>query len=363
MQIRCPRCHCQDVVDDDRIGNMKCKSCHVVFKRESAVVVVCEAPPPRVHKWIRELADEIYELVKEVGVEPFREAVMEWAHEHVVSNDVEKRFRAAVEKEVKAGRTWTASDYEKHLNQIQLKKASRKKASKKKASKKKHLKKGEPAPEGHMLVGVSDGEEEHRYVWVLESLVIEPDPDADLIEKTLDIAQSSDTAQFSPGDRQLSRIERLTLFSAIHDRCQTSAEKIYPWSIEDPNPIGGARYFLTVRRIGNLTPQPSDEVAPDENLATLLRNTLDVVRKDLELPGRRGTKKKTPQKPTVNERMKKTMQENPESLGWSAKRWAIELKCGKSTVAETECWRSLLLVRLNNKAEAALKKQRQKKRR
>jgi hypothetical protein len=260
VQIRCPHCHQpMELVDDDPSGDVTCESCGSGFNlADGEPVVDGGSLPPCVPKWIRSLADEICELAKQVDFEPFRKAVVEWVHEKAVLNDLEKRHRDWVEKEVKAGRTVTASDEEERQ------------------------KNGEPAPEGRMLVGVSDGEKEHRYVWVPKSPVIEPDPDADLIEKTLDIAQSP----FS--DRQLSRIERLTLISAIHDRCQSGAEEINPWSFEDPiseelNPIGGARYFSLVYGIGNLTPQPDDELAPDEELARFLRNTLDLVRKDLEV--------------------------------------------------------------------------------
>lgn len=44
---------------------------------------------------------------------------------------------------------------------------------------------------------------------------------------------------------------------------------------------------------------------------------------------------------TINEKMLRTMQVNQDSHGWSAKKWAEQLGYAKSSVAETDAWKTL----------------------
>ena len=55
---------------------------------------------------------------------------------------------------------------------------------------------------------------------------------------------------------------------------------------------------------------------------------------------------------TVNNRMKAELAANLETAkGWTAQQWADNLGCGKSTVIESETWKSLSLLRQQAKAE------------
>lgn len=57
-------------------------------------------------------------------------------------------------------------------------------------------------------------------------------------------------------------------------------------------------------------------------------------------------------KPTVNDRMKAELAANLETVkGWTARQWAIKLGCAKSTVIESTTWRSLHLMRHQDRAE------------
>jgi hypothetical protein len=72
-----------------------------------------------------------------------------------------------------------------------------------------------------------------------------------------------------------------------------------------------------------------------------------------ETPTERSDAPRGQRKLSVNARMLETMQQNPESHGWSAFRWSEHLKCAKSSVASTQTWRELALVRERLKAERA----------
>jgi hypothetical protein len=74
----------------------------------------------------------------------------------------------------------------------------------------------------------------------------------------------------------------------------------------------------------------------------------------LSLPstGSQATRDATASTETVNERMFSTLGTRPESAGWSAQQWADHLNVkSKSTIAETDAWQSLKVV----KADAAIK--------
>jgi hypothetical protein len=66
-------------------------------------------------------------------------------------------------------------------------------------------------------------------------------------------------------------------------------------------------------------------------------------------------------KPSVNDRMRLTLLDNDEALGWSASKWAEHLKCTKSTVAGTDTWKTLEQTRLRNKAQHRLDRRRKTK--
>ncbi len=62
-----------------------------------------------------------------------------------------------------------------------------------------------------------------------------------------------------------------------------------------------------------------------------------------------------PRSSTIDDRMRAELAENLEVVkGWSCQRWATHLGCAKSTVAETETWKSLALLREKAKAEMAM---------
>ena len=61
--------------------------------------------------------------------------------------------------------------------------------------------------------------------------------------------------------------------------------------------------------------------------------------------------KKPDRKATVNERMAGKIMKNMESMGWNSRQWAQHLKCGRSTVVETESWKRLESVRQKVRSE------------
>lgn len=54
-----------------------------------------------------------------------------------------------------------------------------------------------------------------------------------------------------------------------------------------------------------------------------------------------------------NGRMLDEIQHNPESLGWSLRKWAKVLKCGKTTVSELPAWKTIVLARSRNMLDRA----------
>jgi hypothetical protein len=56
-------------------------------------------------------------------------------------------------------------------------------------------------------------------------------------------------------------------------------------------------------------------------------------------------------KASINARMMETIQSNFEAAGWSCRRWAEELRCAKSSVAETRTWKDLTMQRDRLRAE------------
>ena len=54
----------------------------------------------------------------------------------------------------------------------------------------------------------------------------------------------------------------------------------------------------------------------------------------------------------INERMLAMLQQNPDSVNWSSKRWSEALDCSKSTIAGTLTWKNIILaMRALEKAE------------
>lgn len=68
-----------------------------------------------------------------------------------------------------------------------------------------------------------------------------------------------------------------------------------------------------------------------------------------------------PHRVSINDRMLETMSANPESRGWSCKQWASHLKCAKSSVTETQAWKSLSTGRERERAERAQDRRRRPK--
>jgi hypothetical protein len=60
-----------------------------------------------------------------------------------------------------------------------------------------------------------------------------------------------------------------------------------------------------------------------------------------------------PRKASINARMLETIQKNHEARGWGCKRWAEHLKCAKSSVVETQTWKTLSTLRDRERAERA----------
>jgi hypothetical protein len=59
---------------------------------------------------------------------------------------------------------------------------------------------------------------------------------------------------------------------------------------------------------------------------------------------------------TVNSRMIEVFQKDHEASGWTAKQWAIRLKCSPAAVVGTSVWKNLTLEREQGKAERASRK-------
>ena len=64
---------------------------------------------------------------------------------------------------------------------------------------------------------------------------------------------------------------------------------------------------------------------------------------------------------SVNARMLETIQKDTDALGWSSPKWAKHLKCAKSSVVATPCWKDLAIRREREKAERAVDRRRQPK--
>ena len=82
------------------------------------------------------------------------------------------------------------------------------------------------------------------------------------------------------------------------------------------------------------------EWLPDK---TARHSAIDLARALLPQAPASLTAGKKNKKPTANERMRETLQANPESAAWSSQQWADHLNIGKSTVAETPMWKALQL--------------------
>lgn len=65
-----------------------------------------------------------------------------------------------------------------------------------------------------------------------------------------------------------------------------------------------------------------------------------------------GTDKATSRKPSIEDRMLAEMASNLQQVkGWTVRQWADRLDCAISTIADTETWQSLALLRQQMKAE------------
>jgi hypothetical protein len=49
--------------------------------------------------------------------------------------------------------------------------------------------------------------------------------------------------------------------------------------------------------------------------------------------------------------MLEEIQKNPEAMGWSSPKWAKQLTCAKSSVAETPLWKDLMICRERGRSE------------
>jgi hypothetical protein len=67
--------------------------------------------------------------------------------------------------------------------------------------------------------------------------------------------------------------------------------------------------------------------------------------------GRPRTKGK-PQSKTIHDRMMATLDRVPESMEWSAQRWADHFDCAKSTIHDTRAWTTIQEMRQGRKQEA-----------
>ena len=56
---------------------------------------------------------------------------------------------------------------------------------------------------------------------------------------------------------------------------------------------------------------------------------------------------------TVEERMAKMFQDDPERVSWPARKWAITLDCTAAMVKQTKTWKTIMTMRALLKAERA----------
>jgi len=85
----------------------------------------------------------------------------------------------------------------------------------------------------------------------------------------------------------------------------------------------------------------------------------DLVRVLAEQPLDSTEKTKAKKKLTVNDRMVAELASNPEAVkGWTAKQWAEHLKCGLTTVKDTETWKNLVSYRAESKARKQMNRNR-----
>lgn len=165
---------------------------------------------------------------------------------------------------------------------------------------------------------------------------------------------------------RLTRDERIALLAAVFDACVADAATIDPW--RDPRDLpelpaapGGdpipreyqhaIRYEILVRdRVPNLRDQWDTHEAAIEMLIADIEREVSGAHVENQTAWQDDGKR--PRSAKVNDRMKAEMAANLETVkGWTAKQWASELGCAKSTVIETETWRSLSLLRQQAKAE------------
>lgn len=218
--------------------------------------------------WIRHQSDGILELVTEFGFDPFRAAVVEWVRlQHVeVQTDYWKKRREWAKKEHRQGRFWSLHD----INEVF---------------------EGGRQPPGCWPDCESDEMQLERVYVGLEGVHVLFPP-----ELRIEVPNGSDPVERASTFDSLDRLERLTLLSAIHDRCQHGAEYIDPWSIQPPPEIDGTRYWGLIWDVPNLfasdlfagpdnpagigTLPPSEE-SPGDEVERYMRNMIDRVRGEL----------------------------------------------------------------------------------
>jgi len=101
--------------------------------------------------------------------------------------------------------------------------------------------------------------------------------------------------------------------------------------------------------------QAEHNLLPEDYLRMSITELLNLLSRQVEV----GPAGKQPKKATVNERMKAELASNMESVsGWTAKQWAEHLKCGQTTVKDTETWKTLVILREKSKAEKQMKRNR-----
>lgn len=191
-------------------------------------------------EWIKQLSDEIRELVNRFGYAPFRGAVVEWVGglDFEPSDDLTKRRKQWVTDENAAGRTLNLAELgEQRQN-------------------------GEPGPDGHVLEGVRI-EGEHMYMWFPAEI------GCGQLQEPIHLIK------LASGLWDLNRAERLALLAAIHDRYQSGAEEIDPWNTDTPPKFDGSPYSATIGRIGDLL------LDTDEDIKRYLRNLTERARGDL----------------------------------------------------------------------------------
>jgi hypothetical protein len=142
------------------------------------------------------------------------------------------------------------------------------------------------------------------------------------------------------------RSNALSLISILH---HNPGMKRKEWGADMPSEVRKLREFCddleTMEH--NASDEGGRDAVPEKPAA------IDPAKTDAtKTGGAEGTDKAPPRKPTTEDRMKAELASNlHEVKGWTAQQWADRLGCGKTTIIETETWKSLALLRQQMKAE------------